>query len=146
MSHFVSSPLFILAVESCFTPLQITFWETIVGKWADSLLFLFFYSAKITEPCAVKRGINSVPNNKVLDWIKLKAFADNKINFVWIVIFVFNGARNHCGKRRKCWLPAFSPFPTRISKDFHFRVNKNGDCVVNSYFVTVMPCTDQVIK
>ena len=24
--------------------------------------------------------------------------------------------RNHCGKRRKCWLPAFSPFPTMFSK------------------------------
>ena len=23
--------------------------------------------------------------------------------------------RNHCGKRRKCWLPAFSPFPTVFS-------------------------------
>ena len=24
-------------------------------------------------------------------------------------------ARKHCGKRRKCWLPAFSPFPTMFS-------------------------------
>ena len=24
--------------------------------------------------------------------------------------------RKHCGKRRKCWLPAFSPFPTMFSK------------------------------
>ena len=23
--------------------------------------------------------------------------------------------RKHCGKRRKCWLPAFSPFPTMFS-------------------------------
>ena len=23
-----------------------------------------------------------------------------------------------CGKRRKCWLPAFSPFPTMFSKTF----------------------------
>ena len=22
----------------------------------------------------------------------------------------------HCGKRRKCWLPAFSPFPTMFLK------------------------------
>ena len=26
--------------------------------------------------------------------------------------------RKHCQKRRKCWLPAFSPFPTMFSKDF----------------------------
>ena len=24
--------------------------------------------------------------------------------------------RKHCGKRRKCWLAAFSPFPTMFSK------------------------------
>ena len=24
--------------------------------------------------------------------------------------------RKHCGKRRKCWFPAFSPFPTMFSK------------------------------
>ena len=23
--------------------------------------------------------------------------------------------RKHCAKRRKCWLPAFSPFPTMFS-------------------------------
>ena len=26
--------------------------------------------------------------------------------------------RKHCGKRRKCWLPAFSPFPTMFSNPF----------------------------
>ena len=26
--------------------------------------------------------------------------------------------RKHCGKRRKCWLPAFSPFPTVFSEGF----------------------------
>ena len=36
----------------------------------------------------------------------------------------------HCGKRRKCWLPAFSPFPTVFSKAFFFRVVKSWDCVV----------------
>ena len=25
------------------------------------------------------------------------------------------GFRKHCGKRRKCWQPAFSPFPTMFS-------------------------------
>ena len=34
--------------------------------------------------------------------------------------------RKHCGKMRKCWLPASSPFPTMFSvhrkKKFSFRV------------------------
>ena len=29
-----------------------------------------------------KRIVNSLPNNKILDWSKFKAFADNKLN-VW---------------------------------------------------------------
>ena len=38
----------------------------------------------------------------------------------------FEKDRNICGKRKKCWLPAFSPFPTMVSKG----VIKSQDCVV----------------
>ena len=38
----------------------------------------------------------------------------------------------HCGKRQKCWLPVFSPFPTMFSKGFFHRVVKSWDCVVES--------------
>ena len=30
----------------------------------------------------------------------------------------FGMSDKHCGKRRKCWLPAFSPLPTMFSKAF----------------------------
>ena len=39
-------------------------------------------------------------------------------------------SRKHCGKRRKCWLPAFSPFPIMLSKAFFSRGVKSADCVV----------------
>ena len=48
---------------------------------------------------------------------------------------VFGMGRKHCGKRRKCWLPAFSPSPTMFSKGFFFRFFKNRDCVVMSFKV-----------
>ena len=38
--------------------------------------------------------------------------------------------REHCGKRRKCCLPAFSPFLTIFSKAFFFRGVKSQDYVV----------------
>ena len=38
--------------------------------------------------------------------------------------------RKHCGKRRKCWLPAFSPFLSVFSKGFFIKVVKTWDCVV----------------
>ena len=42
------------------------------------------------------------------------------------------GIVGNTGKRRKCWLPAFSSFPTVFSKAFFFRVFKSRDCVVKS--------------
>ena len=41
-------------------------------------------------------------------------------------------SRKQCGKRRKCWLPAFSPFPTMFSETVFFRLVKSQDLVVKS--------------
>ena len=40
--------------------------------------------------------------------------------------------RKHCGKRRECWFPAFSPFPTMFSKGLLVRIFLSRDCVVES--------------
>ena len=40
--------------------------------------------------------------------------------------------RKHCGKRRKWWLPAFSPFARMFSKFFFLTICKTLDCVVKS--------------
>ena len=44
----------------------------------------------------------------------------------------FGKEKKHCGKRRKFWLPAFSPFPTMFSKAFFSRYVKSQHCVVKS--------------
>ena len=44
----------------------------------------------------------------------------------------FGKGRKHCGKRRKCWSPAFCPFPTMFSKGYFFRVVISLDCMVKS--------------
>ena len=47
------------------------------------------------------------------------------------VQFKSNGKdRKHCGKRKKCWLPAFSPFLTMFSKECFFKVIESWKCVV----------------
>ena len=66
-----------------------------------------------------KLMFNSLPKDKNLDWSKLKAVADDKINVIAELKFGLGRAEN-TGKRRKCWLPAFSLFPTMFSKDFRF--------------------------
>ena len=62
-------------------------------------------------------------NDKILDWSKLKAFADDKSKVTQNLKFVL-------GRVENIVLPAFSPFPTMFSKGFFFRVVKCRDCVV----------------
>ena len=74
------------------------------------------------KPGLVWERVNSSPNDKFLDWSKLEALADNRINVIEKSKFVFGTGRKHCGKRRKCWLPAFSPFLTMFSIGLFLRV------------------------
>ena len=67
---------------------------------------------------------SAIPNDKILkDWSKLKAFADDKLKVAKIMIYVFDSVEKIVN-RRKCWLPAFSPFPTMFSKGFFLTVVK----------------------
>ena len=60
-------------------------------------------------------SLNYLPNDKILDSSKLKAFADEKINVAQKFKIIIWRCRKHCGKRRKSWLQAFSPFATMFS-------------------------------
>ena len=62
---------------------------------------------------------------KFLHETKLKAFADDKIKVAKIRISLLDKSRKYCGERRKCWLPAFSSFPTVFSKAFFVSVVKS---------------------
>ena len=62
----------------------------------------------------VYAGLNSLPNDKFLDWSKLKAVAHDKCGLK--IETCFENGRKHCWKRKKCWLPAFSPFPAMFLK------------------------------
>ena len=98
--------------------------ENMVGKGEnageqDFLLFKqFFYTIKEKFP-----PLNSLPNDKMLDTIKLKEVTDEKSNVAKMAISLFDGVENTVEKRRKCWWPAFSPFPTVFSKACSFRVD-----------------------
>ena len=53
-------------------------------------------------------AMNSLPNDKILVLSKSEAFADNNLNSIQMMEFFFNRVENIFGKRRKCWLSAFS--------------------------------------
>ena len=77
-------------------------------------------------------SFNPLPNDKVLDMPKLKAFAHYKIDVTKKLKFVLVRVENIVGKGEKWWLPAFSPFSTLFSKGLLYRAVRSRDCVVKS--------------
>ena len=75
---------------------------------------------------------NSLPNEKILDVTKLKAFADNKLNVARMIISLLVRVQNTVGKGENAGLPAFSPLPTVFSTALFFRVVKSQDRVEES--------------
>ena len=75
-----------------------------------------------------KYAFNSLPNGKILDYSKLKACADDKINVTQKLNFVKEWVENIVGKGEN----AFSPFLSMFSKAFFHRVVKNRGWVGKS--------------
>ena len=71
---------------------------------------------------------------QTLDWFKLRQTVCRPRNNCELEFEVcFDKSIKHCGKRRKCWSPAFSPFLTMFSKKgFYPKIVKSLDCVVKS--------------
>ena len=77
-----------------------------------------------------KSCTNPLSNDKFLDWSKLKAFAEYKINVIEKQKSFWELVENIVGKEENAGLPAFSSFPTMFSKSFFLRVVRSWDCVV----------------
>ena len=59
-------------------------------------------------------GLFTIQQNSRLDQIMSILRRQNRSNL--IVEFCLERVKNIVGKRRKCWLPALSPFPTMFLK------------------------------
>ena len=75
--------------------------------------------------------LNALPNDKILDWSKLKAFADDKINVTKKSKFVVARVENIVEKGENAGNQHFLLFPQMFSKDFFFNVVKSRDYVIN---------------
>ena len=69
---------------------------------------------------------NSVPNDKILDWFKLKAFAHNKINVTEKLKFVMRRVENIVEKGENAGFQHFLLFPQCFQIAFHKRSSKVG--------------------
>ena len=79
---------------------------------------------------------NSLPNDKILNRSKSKAFADDKINVYQKLKFVLRWVENNLGKGENVVRSIFS-FPKKFSKALFLRVIKSQDYVVNSLTIKV---------
>ena len=68
-----------------------------------------------TRDCMVKG--DSLPNDKILDVNKLKAFADDRIKLAQIMISVFDRVENNVGKRENAGYHHFLLFPQCFQRD-----------------------------
>ena len=59
---------------------------------------------------------NSLPNDKILDQSKLKAFADDKIDFVEMMIYILDMVENTVGKGENAGNQHFLLFPQCFPK------------------------------
>ena len=71
--------------------------------------------------------LNSLPNDKILDWSKLKAFEVNKIKVIEKLKFVFETVEKIVGKGENAGYQHFLLFPQCL-QDLFFKVVKSRDC------------------
>ena len=66
--------------------------------------------------CKMFASFNSLPNDKILDWSRLKALADDKINVTEKLKFVLRRVENIVGKGENAGYQHFLLFPQCFQK------------------------------
>ena len=67
---------------------------------------------------------NTLPDDKISDWSKLKAFADNKLNVTQNTKVVFHRLENIVGKEENAGYQHFLLFPHCFQKAFSSSASK----------------------
>ena len=80
----------------------------------------------VSKSISLSDSLNSLPNEKSLDWSKIKAFADDMMNITQMMISVFDRVQNIVGKGENVGIP------TMFSKGFPLKVIESQDCVLKS--------------
>ena len=85
-----------------------------------NLLFNPLPDDKILDWFKLKQStFNSLPNDKILDWTKLKSFADDKTNVTVKLKFVLGRVENNMGKGENAGYQHFLLFPLCFQKASH---------------------------
>ena len=99
--------------------------------YISSLLHIYYFTIRVLSSFLTddnaRSFFNPLPDDKILGLPKLKAFAEDKSDVTQNIKVGLHRIENIGGQ--KCWLPAFSTFPTMFSKGFFLQCIKSY-CVV----------------
>ena len=73
-----------------------------------------------------QKCVNSLPNDKILDWSKLKAFADDKLDAIVKLKYALGKVENVVGKGENAGFQYFPPFSLRFQKNSFLGLLKVG--------------------
>ena len=90
--------------------------ENIVGKGENAGHQHFLFFPQCFLKASLSRSFNSLPNGKILNVTKLKAFADNKLNIAKMKIFLFDRVENAVAKGENAGYQHFLLFPQCFPK------------------------------
>ena len=76
--------------------------------------------------CSKMYTLNSLPNDKIIDWSKFKAFADDKLTTTQKLKGVHRRVENIMGKGENAGYQHFLLFPLCFQKLFYLEVLKVG--------------------
>ena len=119
-------------VPMTITNTQKEYWPS----WGSNQRLLFFKSAMLqTEPWGSAKIIQksltlkSLPNDNFLDLTKLKAFADDELNFPEMMISLFDRVENTAGKGENVGNQPFLLFQQSFQKVIFPWIIRSLDCV-----------------
>ena len=84
--------------------------------WSEGLMSLHKNSHKLMSWLGIFSDANSFPNDKLLDWSKLKVLADDKMNVNQKQKFFFEWIENIVGKGENAGYKHFFLFPQYFLK------------------------------
>ena len=85
--------------------------ETLFGKRENTGYHTFSFSHNVFINLLQGGETGSLPNDKILDETKWKAFADDKINVAQVTVSVFDRIENSVGKGENVGYQYFLHFP-----------------------------------
>ena len=85
---------------------------------------------------------NRLPNDEILDWSKLKAFADDKINVTEKMKFVLERVENNVGKGENAAYQHFLLFPQCFQKASYKRSLKVVTNIFSVFYNVCYPFKD----